>query len=127
MKITLCGSARFEKDFHEWNERLTFQGHVVYSLAIYPSFKDGKKDWYNEDQKEMLDLIHLAKIEESDAILVIDCAASDFQSEYIGSSTLREIAWARIRNKSIVFASLLIQSGDLRFRSVSSGNAPENG
>ena len=98
MKITLCGSARFEKEFHHWSETLTFEGNIVYGLAIYPSSKDGKL-WYDGKQKEFLDLIHLAKIEESDAVFVIDV------NGYIGESTAREIAWAKIRGKRVLFAS----------------------
>ena len=100
MKITLCGSARFEKEFHHWNEILSFEGNIVYSLAIYPSSKDGNKNWYDEKQKEKLDLIHLAKIEESEAIFVID------KDGYIGESTAREISWAKIRGKEIILASM---------------------
>lgn len=94
-KITLCGSARFESKFHEWNERLTLKGHVVYSLAVFPSSKSGEHRWYTEEQKKILDLVHLAKIEESDAIFLIE-------PSYTGESTGREIEWAKIREKKIM-------------------------
>lgn len=95
MRITLCGSARFEGAFHEWNKKLTLAGHTVYALAVYPSFMEGNKNWYNEDQKTLLDLVHLDKISNSEAIVVIDV------DEYYGDSTKREIAWARIQNKIV--------------------------
>ena len=91
LKVALCGSARFEDSYHFWNERLSLEGNVVYSLAVYPSCKGGQKDWYNEDQKEMLDAVHLAKIEESDVAFIIDCDHRDPSRTYIGSSTLREL------------------------------------
>ena len=97
MKITLCGSARFEDLFHTWNQRLTMEGHVVYGLAVYPSVHGGTKEWYTEDQKTMLDLVHLAKIEESSAILVLN------RDGYIGESTAREVRWARIRNRLVFY------------------------
>ena len=81
MKLTLCGSAKFEKRFHEWNEKLTLAGHVVYSLGIYPSSKGGDKNWYSDDQKRMLDQVHFAKIDNSDGIVVLD------QDGYFGQST----------------------------------------
>lgn len=56
MIITLCGSARFEQDFHEWNERLTLAGHCVFSLAVFPSIKGGEKNWYTDEVKQTLDL-----------------------------------------------------------------------
>ncbi len=106
MKIALCGSARFEEAFHHWNEVLSLMGHVVYSLAVLPSRKGGEKKWYNADQKERLDLVHLAKIEESDAIFVVDMGGpGSVATSYMGDSTLREITWARIRGVDIYFAS----------------------
>jgi hypothetical protein len=43
----------------------------------------------------MLDLVHLSKIEESDTIVVLNAG------DYIGDSTKREVAWARIREKDV--------------------------
>lgn len=95
MKITLCGSARFQHEFEAWNEALTLAGHIVYSLAVLPSFHNGEKSWYTDAQKQTLDLAHLAKIEESNAIVVLDV------NGYIGESTKREIEWAEMRGKTI--------------------------
>jgi len=97
MKITLCGSAKFEKSFHDWNEKLTFAGHVVYSLAVYPSSKERNKNWYTEEQKTLFDLVHFAKIEESDAVVVLNVDG------YVGDSTRREITWAQIREKQVLY------------------------
>lgn len=94
MKITLCGSARFEKQFKELNERLTLRGHVIYSLAVYPSDKS-KKNWYTTQQKEILDQMHKEKIRNSDAIVVINVDG------YIGESTSSEIAYANKLHKKI--------------------------
>jgi hypothetical protein len=94
MKFTICGSAKFEPLWHEWNKRLGLMGHISYSLMTFPSIEDSKS-WYTEDEKWTLDLAHLAKIEESDAILVLN------KDGYVGESTAREIKWARIRNKFI--------------------------
>lgn len=98
MKITLCGSARFEDKFKEMNERLSLAGHVVYSLAIYPSDKGGEKNWYTPEQKERLDAIHLEKIDASDGIYVIAPGG------YIGESTQREIDHARKTKKKVFCA-----------------------
>ncbi len=93
MRITLCGSAKFENEFHEYNEKLTLAGHVVYGLAAYPSKHSNNKDWYTEEQKQTLDLIHFAKIDNSDAIVILNL------NGYIGFSTRREIEYARIKEK----------------------------
>ena len=94
MIITICGSARFESLWHEYNKKLGLQGHICFSLMIFPSVEGGKT-WYTDDEKETLDLAHLAKIEESDAILVLN------KDGYIGESTRREVKWARLRQKNI--------------------------
>lgn len=102
--VTLCGSARFEDQFHEWNKRLTLAGFVVLDLAVYPSYMGGIKDWYTDAHKITLDLAHLAKIELSDAILVIN------PDGYIGDSTKREIEWARHRRKEVWALSRIFQT-----------------
>ena len=94
MKFTICGSARFEPEWHEWNKRLGLMGHISYSLMTFPSV-EGSKSWYTTAQKEQLDLAHLAKIEESDAVFVIN------KDGYIGESTTREIMWAILRGKKL--------------------------
>ena len=99
MTLTLCGSLRFEQDIQWWHEKLALAGHVIYAMVALPSQKHGNTAWYTEDEKERLDLLHLAKIEESDAIFVVDT------DNYIGDSTRREIRWARIRGKAIFYAS----------------------
>jgi hypothetical protein len=104
MKITLCGSTRFRGAFEEYNKILTLEGHLVYSLGCFGrQASDIGKPTDNlmvtDKQKIHLDMIHLAKIEESDAIFVLDVGG------YIGDSTKREIAWARMRGKSIYMLS----------------------
>jgi len=89
MIITLCGSARFEPWFHAWNEALSLSGHVVFSLAAYPSQYEGVKEWYTKEEKAVLDAVHKGKIDVSHAILVLNVFA------YIGESTLSEIEHAR--------------------------------
>lgn len=97
MIITLCGSARFEQDFKDWNTKLGLLGHSVFSLSAYPSDLPGGKDWYSEDQKITLDLVHLNKIKVSDAILVLN------RDNYVGSSTAREVQWARMLGRQIIW------------------------
>lgn len=94
MKITLCGSAKFEKEFKEANKKLTLAGHVVYSLAVYPS-DEGGKDWYNALEKQLLDIAHKKKIRNSDAVLLIAPGG------YIGDSTKSELKYADAMNKPV--------------------------
>ena len=99
MRVTLCGSTRFEPLFHEWNHKLACAGHTVYSLSLFgreekDAGKDDKKI-VTEQEKIILDLVHLDKILNSDAILVLN------PDDYIGFSTNREIVWARMQGKRI--------------------------
>ena len=97
MKITLCGSAKFESLFHQLNERLTLGGHVVYGLSVYPSQKNGDKDWYSHTQKRILDQIHLMKIDNSEAVVVIN------KDGYIGESTAKEVRYAIDIGKQVFY------------------------
>jgi hypothetical protein len=108
MRITLCGSARFEKQFKELNERLTLQGHTVYSLAVYPSDKAGQKMWYTDAEKTALDAAHKKKIDNSDAIVVINVDG------YIGESTRSEIWHAVANKKRVLFVFGYAMSADDR-------------
>jgi len=117
MKITLCGSTRFMEQYHAWNQWLALQRHVVYSVST--SVKDDFDP--TDDEKETLDLVHLDKILNSDAIFVIDCLRRPndekflsnmtekrwelLTERYIGESTRREIKWAKIKNKHIAYSS----------------------
>lgn len=94
MIVTLCGSARFEPEFHLWNKVLTLSGHIVLSLACFPSI-EGSKDWYTPEQKAVLDRMHREKIVVSDAIAVLNVGG------YVGASTLREIQFAEALDKRV--------------------------
>ncbi len=115
MRITLCGSARYMDQFHAWNKWLALHGHTVYSVAT-----SVKGTWTpTEDEKETLDLVHLDKILNSTAVLIIDClrmpdewavgvaerrtgAWEHAVAQYTGESTKRELKWAHIHRRVIM-------------------------
>ena len=90
--VTLCGSTKFRAAFEEWNVRLTLEGSVVLSIVI-PSHSYGLT--WTPEEKAALDAAHLAKIDMSDEILVLDVAG------YIGESTAREISQAHATGKRV--------------------------
>lgn len=103
MIITLCGTTKFMDSFHKYNKHLTLAGHVIFSVST-----SVKGDWKpTEDEKRTLDLIHLAKIDASDAVFVIDreFGLTGKPETYIGDSTLNEIRYAAIKEKQIYYAS----------------------
>lgn len=91
MKITLCGSTRFGDAFRDWNLILTLAGHIVYSVAGFGH----EGDVFAEEDKQRLDLIHLEKISQSDAVVVLNVGG------YYGDSTRREIEYTRMLDKDI--------------------------
>jgi hypothetical protein len=98
MKICLCGSTRFMDQFNAANRSLTLAGHVVYSVAAVST---GNHSEITHDEKLALDAVHLSKIEESDAVMIV--GIQEDGSVYIGDSTRREMMYARLREKSIYF------------------------
>ena len=101
---TLCGSSRFPEAFHLVNAHLSMMGHIVISLGLFGHADqptgakfltaDGNE---NYKEKQALDQLHFRKIDLSHAIFVVNVGG------YIGSSTIREIEYARSKNKDVEF------------------------
>jgi hypothetical protein len=93
--ITLCGSTRFKADFLKEQKRLTLDGNIVISVGLFGH--SGDDEVWSLGTKEMLDTMHLAKIDLADEIFVIntDC--------YIGESTKKEILYAIKTGKKVKF------------------------
>lgn len=91
--ITLCGSTRFKEQFLEQQKRLTLEGNVVISVGLFGH--SGDEEVWKPGMKEMLDKMHLQKIDMADEIFVINVGG------YIGESTKREIAHAEQSGKPV--------------------------
>ena len=98
--ITLCGSTRFKDQFMEAQKKLTLEGNIVISVGLFGHSGD-QEVWENMDEgtltktKEMLDDMHMRKIDMADAIYVINVGG------YIGSSTKSEIEYATAHGKEV--------------------------
>lgn len=77
----------------EANRALTLSGIIV----LAPGEMNGT---ISEDEKAVLDALHLRKIDLADRILVVNPGG------YIGESTSREIAYARAAGKPVSFTHL---------------------
>ncbi len=97
--ITLCGSAKFEKEFFDLQKKLTLKGNIVLSLGLFKSWCEDVK--FTTELKEMLDDMHKRKIDMADEIFVIN------KNGYIGSSTKLEIEYAKKQNKTINYLELI--------------------
>ena len=91
--ITLCGSTRFKDEFMGVQKRLTLEGNIVISVGLFGHA--GDNEVWIEGTKEMLDDMHLRKIDMADEIYVINVDG------YIGSSTRNEIEYAKRTGKVV--------------------------
>lgn len=91
--VTLCGSTKFKDEFMEAQKRLTLEGNIVISVGLFGHA--GDEEVWKPGVKEMLDDMHLRKIDMADEIFVINV------NGYIGESTRREIAYATQAGKGI--------------------------
>ena len=93
--VTLCGSTRFKEQFIQQQKRLTLEGYIVISVGLFGH--SGDNEVWSDGTKEMLDEMHLRKIDMADEIFVINVGG------YIGESTKREIEYAASTGKIIKY------------------------
>jgi len=89
--VCLCGSTKFYEDFMKANYEETMLGNIVLSVGFFMHSSEkthGQHVGCSDEQKEMLDKLHLQKIDLAGEILVIN------KDGYIGESTRREIKHA---------------------------------
>ena len=68
--VTLCGSTRFKEQYIEVQKRLTLEGCIVISVGLFGH--SGDEEVWKPGTKEMLDDMHLRKIDMADEIFVIN-------------------------------------------------------
>lgn len=96
--VTLCGSTRFYTHFQEALYKETMAGKIVLTVGFYPHAQvqaHGQVVGCTDEQKVMLDNLHLRKIDMSDEILVLNVDG------YVGESTTKEIKYAITMNKKV--------------------------
>lgn len=113
MKLCLIGSTRFMDEYRKVNRELTLAGHIVYSVATISSSAAGEHikaedRGITDDEKETLDLVHLLKISNSDACVLI----TDL-SGYVGYSTKREIKWCSMLGKQVILPNSVRGFGEI--------------
>ena len=91
--ITLCGSTHFKDDFFRVQKELTLDGNIVISVGLFGH--SGDDEAWTLGTKEMLDDMHLSKIDMADEIFVVNPGG------YVGESTAREIGYALLRGKTV--------------------------
>lgn len=102
--VCLCGSSKFPEVHMRTMMEETLAGRIVIPMGLYghSDFPEGARAATNDgdeatEVKQMLDRLHFAKIDLADEILVVNVDG------YYGSSTTREIAYARSKGKAVRF------------------------
>jgi hypothetical protein len=96
--VCLCGSTRFIDQFLDEQWRMTLEKKIVLSVGVWRQGPpDHAGEWIGKDVKEMLDDMHLRKIDMSDRVHIINVGG------YIGDSTRREIEHAKKTGKPITY------------------------
>lgn len=98
---TICGSMRYMQGMLEVANKQTADGVII--LMPFVAFIK-PEDQENNPLKQMLDEMHLAKIDMSDGIIVV--AHNDdpeMHNGHIGKSTEREIEHAKATGKEVLY------------------------
>lgn len=92
--VCLCGSTKFKQEFIKANRQETFAGKIVLSVGHFPHADNHDT---TPEQKEMLDELHLRKIDLADEVLILNVGG------YIGESTKNELEYAYKAGKRVRF------------------------
>lgn len=97
--VCLCGSTRFSEAYQQANLHETLAGRIV--LTIGCDMKSDSALFENKTPAELetikrdLDKLHLSKIDLADEVLILNVGG------YVGDSTRREIAYAKLNGKTL--------------------------
>ena len=103
MKITLCGSMKFNDEFLKLQKDLEALGHTMLMPVAVPEVDYFSEDGTNRiEAKSRLRLVekHMDKINESEAILVANYTKGDIEN-YIGANSFLEMGYAKYKGKKI--------------------------
>lgn len=89
--VTICGSMKFKDKMMEVAKELEVKNKYVVIQCIYSNNK------FSKEKQQVLADLHYKKIEISDAIYVVNVDG------YIGSSTNKEIEYAKKLGKEVMY------------------------
>jgi len=108
--VTVCGSTRFKDQIMDVRARLSLAGFVVLGSEVWVHSDPQYQALHDSFAKTGLDVLHLAKIDLSEYIVV-----ANFEG-YVGESTRKEILHARERRIPVVWVEGIPGFGDRRIR-----------
>lgn len=101
--VCLCGSTRFMDQFFEAGWEFTLSGWIVLSVGVVKHAEHHGAEAIGQDCADMLDELHLRKIDMADKVFVLNVDG------YIGSSTRKEIEYAEKKGKPITYLENLTE------------------
>lgn len=101
--VTLCGSTKFKEDFERINMLFTMKGYIVLMPGV---FGHADNVMLTAEEKNLLDKLHLQKIDMSDMVYVIN------KHGYIGNSTSNEIIYAIKQGTPVFYLEKEIKAND---------------
>ncbi len=100
--VCLCGSTRFVDTFNEWRKKLTLERCIVVSIELVTTRSMEEDPQHNNHEvKQMLDELHLRKIDLADEVMILNVGG------YIGESTRAELEYAQRIGKPIRYLEAL--------------------
>ncbi len=103
MTITICGSLKFHEQMLDIQKKLEAMGHTVLMPVKAPGVDYWAADGAERVKaKKGLELIseHFRKIDQSDAVLVVNITKGDIEN-YIGANTFLELGYAHDKHIKI--------------------------
>ncbi len=95
--VCLCGSTRFMQHFFEAGWQYTLDGYIVLSVGVCKHAEDHGGEKLGQDVADMLDELHLRKIDLADEVMILNVGG------YIGESTQKELDYAKKLGKRIIY------------------------
>ena len=94
--VCLCGSTRFYDEFQKAYFEETMKRRIVLSVGFKPGVQEhGQTVGITPEQKEMLDELHMRRIDLADEVYILN------KGGYVGESTRKELEYARSKGKPI--------------------------
>lgn len=95
--VCLCGSTRFMQEFFDYGWIYTLRGYIVLSIGVCKHAEGHGGEALGQDVADMLDKLHLHKIDLADEVFIIN------KDGHIGESTRKEIDYAMKHSKLMVY------------------------
>ena len=100
-KLTICGPVKYRYIIEQYEAYYSLLGNIIYTPINYSAIGHLEKNSEElQRDKEMMAKCHLAKISESDAIIIIN------QNFYMGKDTEKELIFAHMQGIPVILINV---------------------